>query len=1035
MKKNTFTSLLLATTVLAFQVCPGFAADTYSTLYDHMKALASGTTTDAYKLKSNTTEDVVSQAGGTEPVFNTAVTWEIDGADATNEIVKGPLAIVLDDASKNASLTLKNIGEMKDKSSLDAITKENAAGYITNQSGSEFAAVVLKNADLDIQSSIFAGANGTGGTDAEYGAAVVVWNDDTNNPTSATVSKSVFVENTTSNNGAALNLDGVAVNVGGSIFAKNTATAGHAGAIDVHGTGTISGNAFYKNEAKEAGAVNVHTGSVLEFSGNAYQNNKATDLGGAFVNKGQTTITQDEYKDNQAKDGGAIANVFSLTSDTGEALAINSKLTLENSDFEGNKATEEGGAIYNSAALVSSGNSFVGNTAENGGALINIDGESTSGVPHGFAKVESTGDTFEGNKATESGGAIDNWAELTIENATFKENEAKSGGAIFNNGGTVTIKNASTTKFSGNTATTKGSAIYNAEGGVVNIQGANDTLDLDYAPYKEDGSSYPANPTRLFADGEDVYNNGTLNIEDSTLQLHQTGSLTKGVINVGGEKNGTVNVDNSRIDLGKAKLYADTVNIMEGSEVLTHVDAKNNTGYGAIVANKVDVAETNTDLTILVKAGEHLEAGEKKVVTILDADNVTGKFDNITENKMYTITALGDGAYELSRPGETPDDPDTPVKPNDPVCPNGGCIHDAWVEEGAMKGHDKAIEIQNTLNEAAQRLGCDSEEYQNALKGVAPDMSPLIQAHSTEITRRLSAIVSKQMYSSMERTGYVHRGKRFYKFPRKQSNLWVQAMFGQSEFDSDKGFDVDTQGIAFGFDGYVSDNSKMGIAYAYTTADGTAVQRDTEITSHTAMVYGEYNPNRFYANWLALYTNSSYEENKKVFSKRIKADYDVDVFSAQIMFGNKMGPFVSNDWATGVISPEVGLRYTYIKQQGYTDEAGQKVGSADGQILTGILGAQYTIGYTLSPTLAWYPEFRAALTYDFIEPDMENSVTLVNGSHYTVKTENLDKFGIEIGARVGLDINKRAELALEYEGLFKGDYTNHTGLASLKYKF
>ena len=75
------------------------------------------------------------------------------------------------------------------------------------------------------------------------------------------------------------------------------------------------------------------------------------------------------------------------------------------------------------------------------------------------------------------------------------------------------------------------------------------------------------------------------------------------------------------------------------------------------------------------------------------------------------------------------------------------------------------------------------------------------------------------------------------------------------------------------------------------------------------------------------------------------------------------------------------------------------------------------------------------MTYDFIQPDMENSVTLVNGSHYTVKTENLDKFGIEIGARVGLDINKRAEIALEYEGLFKGDYTNHTGLASLKYKF
>jgi outer membrane autotransporter protein len=260
-------------------------------------------------------------------------------------------------------------------------------------------------------------------------------------------------------------------------------------------------------------------------------------------------------------------------------------------------------------------------------------------------------------------------------------------------------------------------------------------------------------------------------------------------------------------------------------------------------------------------------------------------------------------------------------------------------------------------------------------------------------------------------------------------------MYGQSEFDSKKGFDMDTQGLAVGFDGHISPDTRLGVAYAHTTADGTAVQRDTEVTSHTISVYGEYNPSRFYANWLGVYTRSAYEENKEVFSHNVKAEYDVDTLSAQFMMGSKLGPYVIGNWASGVISPEAGLRYTYIKQHGYTDDAGQKVGAADGQILTGILGAQYTIGYTLAPGLAWYPELRAAVTYDFIQPDMENSVILVNGARYDVVTENLDKFGIEIGARVGLDINRKTEVAVEYEGLFKGDYTNHTGLATLKYKF
>lgn len=54
---------------------------------------------------------------------------------------------------------------------------------------------------------------------------------------------------------------------------------------------------------------------------------------------------------------------------------------------------------------------------------------------------------------------------------------------------------------------------------------------------------------------------------------------------------------------------------------------------------------------------------------------------------------------------------------------------------------------------------------------------------------------------------------------------------------------------------------------------------------------------------------------------------------------------------------------------------------------------------------------------------------------FSFESEQIDKFGIEIGARMGLDLNRKTELSLEYEGVFKGDYTNHTGLATVKYKF
>ena len=373
------------------------------------------------------------------------------------------------------------------------------------------------------------------------------------------------------------------------------------------------------------------------------------------------------------------------------------------------------------------------------------------------------------------------------------------------------------------------------------------------------------------------------------------------------------------------------------------------------------------------------------------------------------------------------------------TCVGLGCdaneesTFDGWINGPDMPAGTEAAEVQQELFETAQ--AGQGEELRTALDGLAPDVSPLVQTHATEITRRLSSIVSERFYNSMERTGYVHRGKRFYRFPRKDSNLWVESMYGKSQYDVRKGWDMDTTGLAIGFDGHVSDAVKLGVSYAYTKADGDSVGRETEIDSHTGMVYGSYNPNRYYTNWLAMYTRSQYDEEKRVFAHNVKADYDVDSIAAQVMFGRKMGPYVNNDWATGVIKPEIGARYIYTKQHGYTDSLGQKVDSADGHTLTGILGAQYTIGYTISPTLSWYPELRAALTYDFIEPDTEMRVDLPNQYHYNVKTENMDRFGIEVGARVGLDINRKAEVSLEYEGLFKGDYKNHTGLANLKYKF
>lgn len=528
--------------------------------------------------------------------------------------------------------------------------------------------------------------------------------------------------------------------------------------------------------------------------------------------------------------------------------------------------------------------------------------------------------------------------------------------------------------------------------------------------------------------------------------------------------------ENSFLDIGKATLYSDIVHFNDNSKLITHINTLSDTEFGKISANTINVSDVGTELSIIVAPGEHFTSGYKNY-TLLDAETLNADAENgfakILENTMYDIYYLGDGAYQLCAkgsscplspseptiPSDTPDSdtsdsddldddntpptPPQPEKPNTqrPDCTGYECVLDAWILGPAIDEDGKAKDIQNTLNDMVQILGKDSERVKDAVKGLAPDTSALIQSHSLEIINRLSLIVSKQLRSASERTGYIHNGYRFYKYPNKESRAWVQTIYGQSKTTGDKAFDVDTQGIALGFDAPISDHAKLGLAYSYTTADGTAVQRDVDITSHAFMLYGEYHPNRTYVNWQALYARSAYDEDKKVFHHQIGASYDVDVLSAQVIMGRKMGPYVSSNWATGVISPEIGLRYTYLKRHGYQDETSQDVASSDTHILTGILGVNYSIAYRLSPNISWYPEFKIAATYDLIEPEFENNVTVANGETYQLNAEALDRFGIEIGARLGLDINRKTEFALEYEGLFKGDYENHNTKASLKYKF
>ena len=205
--------------------------------------------------------------------------------------------------------------------------------------------------------------------------------------------------------------------------------------------------------------------------------------------------------------------------------------------------------------------------------------------------------------------------------------------------------------------------------------------------------------------------------------------------------------------------------------------------------------------------------------------------------------------------------------------------------------------------------------------------------------------------------------------------------------------------------------------------------RDTDVDTHTAIVYGEYKPSNWYVNGIANYNWSDYSEDKNVAGVGVKADYDVETFGLQTMTGYDMD-------VNGVnVTPEAGLRYFHVKQDSYKDSAGNKISSDDADILTGVIGAKVNKDFALENGMNIRPEARFAVTYDLMDADNSSFVTLANGAAYNVEGESLDRFGMEFGVGVTAEVNDNVELSLGYEGKFREDYQDHTGLLNAKYKF
>ncbi len=363
------------------------------------------------------------------------------------------------------------------------------------------------------------------------------------NATNATlkITGTSFTNNTAAGWGGAILNSGATITVTDATFASNIAQGGAGGAIGNPAEGTssvtVSGTKFLNNHSVyDGGAIGNYGGMKIEnclFEGNTAQ----LDFDGE---KGTWTKP---VTDDTAVGGGAI----SLGAVSNSAVA-----SISGTTFKNNTSGTNGGAIAtrqaihadNSAAKLDIAATFIGNKAQQGGAIYNSF-YTDNGLGKG-AGVTVTG-TFSGNEATSKGGAIYNDGTLdknstkpsggvmTITDATFDNNKADFGGAIFNTG-TLTINGGG---FEGNTAKSAAGAIYNAADAMLTVDGvtfANNSSAIAGAINNRDGdvtitdSTFTGNDAgksmggAIRNDSGDTTNEGAITITGSTFEGNKAGN-------------------------------------------------------------------------------------------------------------------------------------------------------------------------------------------------------------------------------------------------------------------------------------------------------------------------------------------------------------------------------------------------------------------------------------------------------------------------------------------------------------------------------
>lgn len=526
-----------------------------------------------------------------------------------------------------------------------------------------------------------------------------------------------------------------------------------------------------------------------------------------------------------------------------------------------------------------------------------------------------------------------------------------------------------------------------------------------------------------------INNSGVLNLVSGELGSNIFNGVG-GVLNLGGDvrlkdnwaSNGKLNLlSGGSIDLGSNVLTYqgdERFNLADGSGLKFNVDGVGENLSGGVVSGDVKLVG---NVSLLPTFAFGLTNGTYTFVDGL-VDDSAGTWRDYS-NGLYDVTLAGNNAINFSR------------KSSEDIADNFGFSHNqAEALDAMMSGKSDNASFDAVAGDVSEMLqsgnAAQIKKAVDVVDSVSPETSPMIQQAAAQTTGQIFDVVGARLANRPFISTRYSRGMSSGDSITDRGAAWIQGMGSQAELkDSDKfkGFESKTTGVALGFEKQYDDNIRLGIGYAYSQSEIDSDLRDIKADTHSGIFYSEYKHPKFFLNFIATYGWSNYDEKNMASS----ADYVVDSLGFQTMAGY----YAVN---TGVVRfiPEIGLRYVHTKQHDYESSIGAKYDNISRDLLTGIVGARITAMGGNRNGLKIIPEAKLAFTYDIENMDDKGAVVVLpNGAGYNVLSKSMNRFGVEVGAGITAEVTDKVDLSINYEGKFRKDYRDHTGIVKGKYKF